>query len=490
MGPVRVIRLKGRRELGKGWRDVPTLCLDAVLDPALLQPYWPTLQLTADVRAEAKHQHIRQVSDRTYSKAFLDRAATLRNLHAVICREARRYAPARVLAVTQLAVEQALLEIGPLPANLELAHHNAVAGRDEWGAGQDRDGVAALIVVGRTMPSPSAAEDMAEALTGEAIERLEGWYPGADCTREMADGTAVAVQADRHPHPVAEAIRWQIAEGELVQIIGRARGVNRTEADPVDVLVMTSVPLPVPLNEIIAAAHLAPSPADLMLAAGGVVLSDPTDAAAAYPHVWATRKAAKSAMERQIQMGTKSGRLAPSRNNNTLIRGRGQPPGFCPHLREVQYQVAGAGRSSTAARHDPSVVPDLAAWLTQRLGRLAWVGERPKPVIDVNVIEAMALRGIIPKNPAHAARLFPDLFPSRDAAKKAMARVLNGRRVTDLSCALTLTVKVRYQVAGPRMSPAAALVTPERLQTLEADLAAAFGNLAFFAVCDDSAEAE
>ena len=97
-------------------------------------------------------------------------------------------------------------------------------------------------------------------------------------------------EADRHPDPLAEAIRWQSCEGELVQIIGRARGVNRTAADPVDVLVLTDVPLPMPLAGTLDAVELTPGPADQMMAAGGVIIENPTDAALAYPFLWATRK--------------------------------------------------------------------------------------------------------------------------------------------------------------------------------------------------------
>ncbi len=36
-----------------------------------------------------------------------------------------------------------------------------------------------------------------------------------------------------------------------MQIIGRARGVNRTKDNPVDVLVMTNAPLPIPVERLI-----------------------------------------------------------------------------------------------------------------------------------------------------------------------------------------------------------------------------------------------
>ncbi len=47
------------------------------------------------------------------------RAKNLRDLHAVLGRVGRHYAPGRVLVVAQLAVKDALLALGRLPPNLE-----------------------------------------------------------------------------------------------------------------------------------------------------------------------------------------------------------------------------------------------------------------------------------------------------------------------------------------------------------------------------------
>jgi putative DNA primase/helicase len=104
----------------------------------------------------------------------------------------------------------------------------------------------------------------------------------------MADGSFMAAEIDRHPDPLAEAIRWQICEGELVQIIGRARAVNRSAADPVDVLVLTDTPLPLPLDGVLSASDLAPSPGDLMLAKRGIAFENARHAATAYPCIWGT----------------------------------------------------------------------------------------------------------------------------------------------------------------------------------------------------------
>lgn len=351
-GMVRVIRLKGCKPVTPGW-DVPTLLIDAILQPDLVRPFWPLAQVTADIRIESPHQHVIQVGDRSYSKRHLSNVRKRREVHAIICREARALAPGRVLVVAQKEIEGLLPDVGPLPVNVELAHHNAVAGRDEWGPGSDRPGVVGLIVVGRTAPSPVAVERQAEALTGAAITPLPGWYEKAEAVREMADGTMRASSADRHPHPVAEAIRWQIAEGELVQIIGRPRGVNRTATDPVAVLVMTDAPLPLPLMVMIGASDAVPTPADLMMGAGGVALENHTDAASAYPTLWLNGETARKAMARR--------RLAEGRGKNR--EGLGQylisnvlseivpnlcttPPNLCAVAR---YQVAGTGCSPSVA---------------------------------------------------------------------------------------------------------------------------------------------
>ena len=378
-GTAPAIFLKGRKDVHESWH-VPTLMLDATFQPELVRHFWPSLEMKADVRLTAPHQHIKQVVDRSYSKGQLgilrqaddpeepdiandepdEVGRGLRAVHATICREARRYAPGRVLAVVQKDVEDLLPTIGPLPANLELAHHNAVAGKDGWGPGPGRKGVVAQIVVGRTAPSPSIVESMAEAVTGAAVDRIQGWYPKAEAAREMTDGTYRPAEADQHPDPVAEAIRWSITEGQLVQILGRPRGVNRTDSNRVDILVMTNAPLPVPVEMLVSADDLAPSPDDLQMAAGGVAFGNPTDAAAAYPQLWNTRSAAKSAFSR-----FDGPRLGANSNKGVSIRECTQPPA------DIAYRRAGAGTSKAKAIVDLAIVPDPQTWISDRIGTLA-----------------------------------------------------------------------------------------------------------------------
>ena len=359
---ARMLSVCRHKDVRKGWQ-VSTLILNATLSPPLVLPFYPQAELVADIRVRTPHMRVRQVSDKAYAKAMLApatkeqekahpenadyRRRNLKRLRAILFREARTYAPGKVLVVVQEDVENGLKALGPLPPNADMAHHNDVAGRDEW------RNVRALIVVGRTQPSPKAVEFMAEQLTGRAITP-QASYTRAATVREMADGKAVAAEADRHDDPTAEAIRWEIAEGELLQIIGRVRAVNRTADNPVDVLVMCDAVLPLPVDELLTAKALDPSPDDRMLAEGGFVFVNPTDAAAAYDELWLTRNAAKKAMEDAERLGSNP-------NKKVYIKARPQP------LTRVAYQVAAPGRRRVEALFDPAMVSDPRAWLETRL---------------------------------------------------------------------------------------------------------------------------
>jgi putative DNA primase/helicase len=406
-GPQRVIRLRGRRPVRTGWQ-APTILVDALLNLDLVRPFWPQVDLVADVQADAPHQHIRQVVDCSFAKSRLEpldkdaaaanptearrRIKNLRHARAIICREARRHTGGKVLVVCQKGVREALAALGRLPRNIVLAHHNAVAGRDEW-----RD-IAALIVLGRCAPSPAAVEHIAEALTGAAVQRIPTpWYPKVPVQRELAGGGWMTAEADRHPDPICEAIRWQICEGELVQIIGRARGADRTAANPVDVLVLTDVPLPL-LVRPVTLAELAPSLADRMLAECGFAFTTPRHAADACPALWPNWQAAKKDMQREALAGDQKG-TNPNKESSIGIC-----PPLPPNLGRVDYQRAGERQSPATAYFDLLTASDPRAALTALLGPLAWSRLEGEPE---------------PERPAKAPRAAKPAPPPRADAPKA-----------------------------------------------------------------------
>jgi putative DNA primase/helicase len=369
-GPVRVLRLKARKAVADGWQ-VPTMLLDATLNIDFVRHFWPNAELVADVAVQTPHQRIRQATDRSNSKRHLEpdddlpdaendrRTTHLRKLNATLAAISRAYAPGQTLAVTQKAIHALLPTVGKQPASTAQAWHNGVSGIDQW------KHVSSLVVVGRTAPIPAEVERIAEALTGRAMGKLAGWYPKVATTRLMANGPPIQAECDRHPEPTCEAIRWQINEGELIQIIGRARGVNRTADDPVDIWVLTDTVLPLALTEILSAADLDPNPTELMLGCAGVALENASDAARAFPDLWDNYNAARKAFERARAVQTAT--LSYKYNIYTgLSRSAGHNP-----LRRVRYQRAGERLKPATAWVDPTIVSDPETWLTDKLGTLS-----------------------------------------------------------------------------------------------------------------------
>lgn len=169
----------------------------------------------------------------------------------------------------------------------------------------------------------------------------------------MVDGTWVDLVGPRYPDPDAEAVRRQIAEGEHVQAIGRGRGVVRDSGSPLDVLVLCSLPLTLPVSRFISASQLAATPSEEMLRKGGVVLRNSTHASRAYPSVWRNPAAAKQAFSR-----------ARTATNAYL-----QPYLALSHhpLLEYAYQLEGVGQKASQALYDPQAVPDPRVWLKSNL---------------------------------------------------------------------------------------------------------------------------
>ena len=99
-----------------------------------------------------------------------------------------------------------------------------------------------------------------------------------------------------HADSTAEAIRWSICEAELIQAMGRGRGVNRTAGKPLQIDLLTDVVLPVTVNELVTWSELRPTRRDLM-AARGVVLENAADMAACFPDLWPTAARAPGSVE-------------------------------------------------------------------------------------------------------------------------------------------------------------------------------------------------
>jgi hypothetical protein len=189
----------------------------------------------------------------------------------------------------------------------------------------------------------------------------------------------VFVKQWHHPNPLAERIRRVICEGGLMQVIGRARAMWRTEANPVDINIWTDVPLydtfgayeasfninyPV---EPILWGDVNTGPSGLMVGSGGVWLKNSKDAELAYPGVvdagWLRQQRSVSFSIKRLLYG----------KTNTPRQNTALPPlNHADGTLVVRYQRQGGGHRQSVAVFLPGFTSEQARdWLEARLGPLA-----------------------------------------------------------------------------------------------------------------------
>lgn len=364
-GKVRVVRTHGVKAVLERFADVPTFIMDATL-PGLeiLRKFYPGVEVVADIEATAPHATVRQVLGAPTSAGKLMRSEVGRNREAVRRAVLLRYIDAGrcpTLVIAQKDIADWLRGAG-LPPGLEVAHFNAIAGLDGF------KGVRLLIVIGRTMPNVIEVEAMSGAITGlEGVktaqpEKGPRWYDRTPLGLRMADGTGHPADGDRHPDPVAEAVRWQIAEAEVMQTVGRARAVNRTAADPVSIEVWNGLALPLTVDAVVQWDAI-PQGHEADMVADGIAFSSPSDMAAAWPRAWETGEAARRWLSRSTS--------GQNPIENILYRvlpacepSEAPPPRPAP----FRYKHAGARQKWRSGWYLPDVVGDPFAWLESRLG--------------------------------------------------------------------------------------------------------------------------
>ena len=343
----RVLEWRGVREISARFK-VKTVMLDATLpDLSILRIFHPQAKIVDNIKAAMPASvRIRQILKSPTSASKLIR----KDIDNKRLKEIRRYILRRwmetgrqpSLVICQMEFEEKLRGI-KLPEGIKLAHYNAVAGIDDY-----KD-VRLLILVGRTAPGHEAMQEIAGALSGRQpilLKPNDGgfiWYDKITRGIRLADGTGIKVIGDQHPDPLVEAVRWQIHEGQLIQALGRARGVNRTADTPLDVDLLFDSCLPIAVDEV----TNWKSPSRLIDIAfdEGVILTAPGDLTKVWPAIWQNSQAAK----RTLQVGIPA----------------------LPGMILVSYQLVGPKMNMRKAYFDPAIVPDPRAWIEAKLGQIA-----------------------------------------------------------------------------------------------------------------------
>jgi putative DNA primase/helicase len=397
-----ILRVRGVRDIVKA-RQVPTMLLDATLpDVSILEKFHPQVQVVSDVEVRMPYARGRPGGGGAPSatklwgmenerekkpEAGLGNRKAVRNFalqrwleidgHQRWIESGRQHHP--MVVICQKKYHEWLADSG-LPEGIAIEHYNAIAGLDDY-----KD-VRCLILVGRVVPKPVEVEAFSGALTGaEPLSEAETgrWYGRVQRGIRTADGTGVAVEnCDQHVDPVAEQVRYQICEGELIQAIGRGRGVNRTAETPLEVDILADVVLPVSVDEVV----LWEEPSEIveMMVSEGVVLTSPKDMATAFPWLWKTAEHARWPLKK---LGAVARRGGPQEQKGESLYKRllYRKNPFCSSARAVQYQRAGAKQKFHWAFFDPRQWPVARAWYEARgwvvaLREYLWPGELPSMV--------------------------------------------------------------------------------------------------------------
>jgi putative DNA primase/helicase len=143
-------------------------------------------------------------------------------------------------------------------------------------------------------------------------------------------------------------------------------------------------------------------------------------------------------------------------------------------------QAAGRGRAVNRTAETPLtmfIMADVVVPMpVRRIAR--WADMR------LSAHQRMAARGLVSDSPTDAARLYPDLFPSAEAAKKALQRVISGTFPYEENligkCPRNRVIEGRYRPQGRGQQLRLIAVAEWRLPQARDDLEAILGPLGVF----------
>lgn len=331
--------------------QLPILHLDATLRPGLAGTVLPGLDVT-EIAASMPRMRLTAVQGSFGKSSLVEdpkaapdearrRRNRLRDCVDHVRWEATRVAPGKTLVVTYKQIEPAFAGI----PGVETGHFKAIAGLDAY-----KD-VALLIVIGRPLPGNDDLGHLTSAYLGHVPT---GAYHRVRRGLLMRDGSRRPIVAIEHEDPLAELMRAAICDDEVIQAIGRGRGVNRTVADPLEVQVLADVALPQIHDRVLAWDSVMPDIVQRMLLAG-LAVDSPADAAALHPGLFPNVEQAKKALQR----GVFGGHFPIDNSYRDLS------------LKSAAYRRAGRGRSWQRVWWIGTVVPEPRSLLEGAVGPLA-----------------------------------------------------------------------------------------------------------------------
>ena len=367
-GSERRVVLHHCKGLVKARLGRPILHLDATMPVAAVRQYLPALDVVAEIDATAPHMKLIQVLSTRENRGGWGKNSVVPDQAPDEEEQARREGRlaqlrdfvglmrsrlGNGLVVTYAAIEDRFAAM----EGVKTGHFNALAGLNGF------ERVSFATVIGRPMPDPRATAEIVKQLFGRWVDASNPAETFAGLV--MADGSRRTITTRRHVNPDMEAVRRAIADDNVTQAIGRVRAVRRTSESPVTVLLLSDVVTPFPLAAVLDWPTLALDRVQRM-AARGVLLESPTDAARAYPDLFSSSEAARRAFKEDRRSTGQSPRyisilgIRPVDQAAVSVRYRPVPT---PQEPKPKTRIAGLT--------DPARLPGLREWLEALVGRLA-----------------------------------------------------------------------------------------------------------------------
>jgi hypothetical protein len=277
------LRVPGFRQLHDQFTKYPVIWASATTRPDRARLLIPNITVIEPPRPAAPHQRVHLISG-AWGKSALQRNPRKAD-DLVSFMQIAMLGKRNGLVISHLDQERAL----SLSHDRRL-HHGAVAGDDDHGD------VDALFVIGGPFPSPAATNRIACA---EARCRVPYAAPErASCTALLADGSGVTFDRMAYADPRLQSVHAGVYDGGIVQALGRARGLNRTAANPVDIYVLANTPLDgIPLASIQHWRDVKPNRVQMMHLRGAVY-TNAADMHRFYPDMFPSEDAARQAIRR------------------------------------------------------------------------------------------------------------------------------------------------------------------------------------------------
>ena len=384
--PTRYLRVLGKKEIHETFTALPLLHGDATMEIELVRYHLPYLTMLQEINVLAPHERITQIVGLAVGKKILALPDEAKHPAAYAKQQARRHRLRRLvihlargrrtLVISQKQVEEVFENI----PNVDTAHYGAIEGLDKYGD------VEVLITIGRPMPSPSSIEMSGSALTGKPV--TVGKREKQQRPVRFKDGSERTMQCKGYDNDDANLLARAIAEGGVLQALGRSRAVNRTADNPVEAfVVLDDLTLPVPIDALAHVTDVEPNEIDEMIARG-LVLEWPADAARLFPDLLKYRKAADYRYRRDgrvpaVFAATSYSAIgltsaAGSYSGLRLTSARGEPNGAIDRysysafgLTSCRFKSSGRGQRVRRALLSAEIAPGARARIEAALGELA-----------------------------------------------------------------------------------------------------------------------